>query len=117
MNLAFKIHETIHCDVLIIGAGGAGLRCAAAILEQRPQASVIALTKVTHPQKSHTATAQGGLAAVDPNHPVDRPVFHMFDTWKGSDCTADQNRVRKIIEASWEENPGRKPGHALQPER
>ena len=98
-----KISSTQTCDVLIIGAGGAGLRCAARILEKRPQSKVIAVTKVGHAQKSHTSTAQGGLAAVDPNDPVDKPIFHMFDTWKGSDCTADQNVIRKICTAAWEE--------------
>ena len=97
------IDQTLSCDVLIIGAGGAGLRCAAHILENRPQTRIMAVTKVAHPQKSHTSTAQGGLSAVDPQDPVDRPVYHMFDTWKGSDCTADQNVVRKICEAAWEE--------------
>jgi succinate dehydrogenase / fumarate reductase flavoprotein subunit len=93
----------LNCDVLIIGAGGAGLRCAAEIFERRPGAKVIAVTKVANPQKSHTQTAQGGLAAVDPRDPVDKPVYHMFDTWKGSDCTADQNVIKKIIEAGWEQ--------------
>ena len=91
------------CDVLLIGAGGAALRCAAEILEKKPNASVIALTKVVHPQKSHTSTAQGGLAAVDPKDPYDSTIFHMFDTWKGSDCTADQNVVKKICESAWEQ--------------
>ncbi|MBN1104364.1 MAG: FAD-binding protein [Deltaproteobacteria bacterium] len=99
----FRISSTLKCDVLIIGAGGAGLRCAAEILERRPGAEVVAVTKVASPQKSHTQTAQGGMAAVDPRDTVDRAVFHMFDTWKGSDCTADQNVIRKIIEAGWEQ--------------
>jgi len=98
-----KIASTKSCDVLIIGAGGAGLRCATRILEKRPRTSVVAVTKVGHAQKSHTSTAQGGLAAVDPDDAADSPAFHMFDTWKGSDCTADQNVVRKICEAAWEE--------------
>jgi len=98
-----KVASTKSCDVLIIGAGGAGLRCAARILEKRPQSSVVAVTKVGHAQKSHTSTAQGGLAAVDPADAADTPTFHMFDTWKGSDCTADQNVVRKICDAAWEE--------------
>ncbi len=103
MKKAFKTASTVNCDVLIIGAGGAGLRCAAHILEKRPETRVIALTKVPHPQKSHTSTAQGGLAAVDPGDPADKPIYHMFDTWKGSDCMADQKVVKKISEASWEE--------------
>lgn len=103
MKKTLKTASTIRCDVLIIGAGGAGLRCAAEILEKKPGTNIIALTKVPHPQKSHTSTAQGGLAAVDPGDPADKPIYHMFDTWKGSDCMADQNVVRKISEASWEQ--------------
>ena len=61
------------------------------------------MTKVSHPQKSHTSTAQGGLAAVDPKDAVDKPIYHMFDTWKGSDCMADQDVVQKIVDAAWEE--------------
>jgi succinate dehydrogenase / fumarate reductase flavoprotein subunit len=103
MNKSLQIRSTIHCDLLIIGAGGAGFRCAAEVLEKRPDTRVIALTKGSHPQKSHTSTAQGGLAAVDPRDPADKTIFHMFDTWKGSDCTADQNVVKKICAAAWEQ--------------
>ncbi|MEW6670051.1 MAG: FAD-binding protein [Thermodesulfobacteriota bacterium] len=103
MPTALQTSATLHCDMLIIGAGGAGMRCAAEVLEKRPDSRVIALTKVPHPQKSHTATAQGGLAAVDPADPADKIIYHMFDTWKGSDCTADQNVVKKICEAAWEQ--------------
>jgi succinate dehydrogenase / fumarate reductase flavoprotein subunit len=103
MRNNFQIASSIKCDVLVIGAGGAGLRCAAEIFERRPGARVVAVTKVGHPQKSHTNTAQGGLAAVDPRDPVDKPVYHMFDTWKGSDCSADQNVIKKIVESSWEQ--------------
>ena len=103
MTTSFKLSATVICDVLIIGAGGAGLRCAAEILEKKPETQIIALTKVAHPQKSHTSTAQGGLAAVDPEDPLDKPIYHMFDTWKGSDCTADQNIIKKICESAWEQ--------------
>ncbi len=103
MNKSLKIISTLHCDLLIVGAGGAGFRCAAEVLEKKPEARVIALTKGSHPQKSHTSTAQGGLAAVDPKDPADKTVYHMFDTWKGSDCTADQNVVKKICSAAWEQ--------------
>jgi succinate dehydrogenase / fumarate reductase flavoprotein subunit len=103
MSTTFKVHSTVNCDVLVIGAGGAALRCAAEILENMPGTNIVALTKVSHPQKSHTSTAQGGLAAVDPKDPLDSTLFHMFDTWKGSDCTADQNVVKKICESAWEQ--------------
>ena len=103
MNKDLQIDTTVRCDLLIIGAGGAGLRCAAEVLGKRPQTRIVAITKGSHPQKSHTSTAQGGLAAVDPKDPADKPIYHMFDTWKGSDCTADQNIIRKICDAAWDQ--------------
>ncbi len=103
MGTSIQTSATIDCDILVIGAGGAGLRCAAEVLEKRPDTNIIALTKVSHPQKSHTSTAQGGLAAVDPKDPLDSVLFHAFDTWKGSDCTADQNVVKRVCESAWEQ--------------
>ncbi|MBW2104633.1 MAG: hypothetical protein B6I32_00790 [Desulfobacterium sp. 4572_20] len=103
MGEKLSIDSTLKCDVLVIGAGGAGLRAAAQISELRPGTKIIALTKVVSPQKSHTTTAQGGMAAVDPKDPEDRPIFHMFDTWKGSDCSADQNVIKKVCETGWEQ--------------
>jgi len=103
MGEKLTIDSTLKCDVLVIGAGGAGLRAAAQIGKQRPGTKIIALTKVVSPQKSHTTTAQGGMAAVDPKDPEDRPIFHMFDTWKGSDCSADQNVIKSACETGWEE--------------
>ena len=103
MSTAHSLGDTLRCDVLIIGAGGAGLRCAAEILHQRPETQIITVTKVAHCTKSHTTTAQGGISAVSPDDPVDAPIYHMFDTWKGSDCSADQNVVKKIVEAGWEQ--------------
>ena len=103
MSSPFRISSTLNCDVLIIGLGGAGLRCAVEVLEKKPDARIVGVTKVPHAQKSHTSTAQGGLAAVDPGDPVDRPVYHMFDTWKGSDCMADQNVIEKIVASAWEQ--------------
>jgi succinate dehydrogenase / fumarate reductase flavoprotein subunit len=103
MGEGLSIDATLTCDVLVIGAGGAGLRAAAHIGVHRPGTKIIALTKVVSPQKSHTTTAQGGMAAVDPKDPADRTIFHMFDTWKGSDCSADQNVIKKVCELGWEE--------------
>ncbi|MBW1862225.1 MAG: FAD-binding protein [Deltaproteobacteria bacterium] len=103
MDNRFRISSTVRCDVLIVGAGGAGLRCAAEIFERKPGTDIIAVTKVAHAQKSHTTTAQGGLAAVDPKDPVDKFIYHMFDTWKGSDCSADQNIIKKLVESAWDQ--------------
>ena len=98
-----RVDSVLRSDVLVIGAGGAGLRCAAEICERRPGTKVIVVTKVFSPQKSHTAAAQGGMAAVDPKDPVDKIVYHMFDTWKGSDCSSDQNVIKKVCESAWEQ--------------
>ena len=103
MTNPFQIDSVISCDVLIIGAGGAGLRVAVEICENRPETKVLALTKLINPQKSHTSTAQGGAAAVDPNDPADKIIYHMFDTWKGSDCSADQNVIQKVCESAWDQ--------------
>lgn len=103
MTRELKIDSVLRPEVLVIGAGGAGLRCAAAICEARPGTGIVAVTKVHSPQKSHTSTAQGGMAAVDPRDPVDKIVYHMFDTWKGSDCSADQNVIKKVCESAWEQ--------------
>jgi succinate dehydrogenase / fumarate reductase flavoprotein subunit len=103
MGKKLQIESTLACDVLIIGAGGAGLRCAALLHERKPDLSIFAVTKVAHPQKSHTSTAQGGMAAVDPKDKTDKSIYHMFDTWKGGDCSSDQNVVEKIIDGGWEE--------------
>ena len=100
-----KLHlnSVLRCDALVIGAGGAGLRTAVEIIARKPDAKIIAVTKVSSPQKSHTTTAQGGFAAVNPDDPIDKPIYHMFDTWKGSDCSSDQNVIKKIIESAWEQ--------------
>jgi len=103
MTSKIVISKKLMTDVLIIGAGGAGLRAAAAIKEKSPATSIIAVTKVSSAQKSHTCTAQGGVAAVDPKDPYDRIVYHEFDTWKGSDCSADQNIIRLVCSTAWEE--------------
>jgi len=103
--MARKLHlnSVLRCDALVIGAGGAGLRTAVEIIAGKPDAKIIAVTKVSSPQKSHTTTAQGGFAAVNPEDPIDKPIYHMFDTWKGSDCSSDQNVTKKIIESAWEQ--------------
>ena len=98
-----RINSVLEKDILIIGAGGAGLRTAIEIIRRRPGTTIAAVTKVASPQKSHTTTAQGGFAAANPNDSIDKPIYHMFDTWKGSDCSSDQNVIKKIIESAWEQ--------------
>ncbi len=76
-------------DVLIIGAGLAGTRAA---IELADTCSVAVLTKV-FPTRSHSTTAQGGIAAALGNMEPDSPEEHMFDTVKGSDYLGDQNQI------------------------
>jgi succinate dehydrogenase / fumarate reductase flavoprotein subunit len=72
-------------DVVIVGAGGAGLMAAM----QLPQASVAVITKV-YPTRSHTGAAQGGVAAALGNQEEDHWLWHMYDTVKGGDYLVDQ---------------------------
>ena len=74
-------------DVVIVGAGGAGLRTA---LELGPVGSVAVLSKL-YPSRSHTGTAQGGIGAALGNMEEDLWEWHMFDTVKGGDYLTDQD--------------------------
>ncbi len=76
-------------DVIIVGAGGAGLRAAAEIPSSY---SCAVLTKV-HPLRSHTGAAQGGVCAALGNLEEDNPEWHAFDTIKGSDYLGDQDAI------------------------
>ena len=76
-------------DVIIVGAGGAGLRAAAEIPNSY---SCAVLTKV-HPLRSHTGAAQGGVCAALGNLEEDNPEWHAFDTIKGSDYLGDQDAI------------------------
>ncbi|GHO53059.1 succinate dehydrogenase flavoprotein subunit [Ktedonobacter sp. SOSP1-85] len=88
-------------DVIIIGAGGAGLMAAM----QLPNASVAVLTKV-YPTRSHTGAAQGGVAAALGNQEEDHWKWHMYDTVKGGDYLVDQPAAeilaRDAIDAVYE---------------
>ncbi|MFN3598347.1 MAG: FAD-dependent oxidoreductase [Aquificaceae bacterium] len=79
-------------DVVIVGAGGAGLR-AAIECARDPSIKVAVISKV-YPTRSHTGAAQGGLnASLGNAMPQDSPEVHAFDTIKGSDFLADQEAV------------------------
>ncbi|QZZ19404.1 succinate dehydrogenase/fumarate reductase flavoprotein subunit [Leptothermofonsia sichuanensis E412] len=80
-------------DVIIIGGGLAGSRAALEIARTDPSLS-IALVAKTHPIRSHSVAAQGGIAATLKNiDPEDSWEAHAFDTVKGSDYLADQDAV------------------------
>ena len=78
-----------HHDVVIVGAGGAGLMAA---LHASRGADTAVLSKL-YPTRSHTGTAQGGIGAALGNLEEDRPEWHTYDTIKGSDYLADQDAV------------------------
>jgi succinate dehydrogenase / fumarate reductase flavoprotein subunit len=77
-------------DVVIVGAGGSGLRCALQLA--RAGLDVAVLSKV-FPTRSHTVAAQGGISASLGNMSEDNWYWHMFDTVKGSDYLGDQDAI------------------------
>ncbi|XYJ11921.1 succinate dehydrogenase flavoprotein subunit [Telluria sp. B2] len=77
-------------DVVIVGAGGSGLRAALQLTEAGLNVAV--LSKV-FPTRSHTVAAQGGIGASLGNMSEDDWYWHMFDTVKGSDYLGDQDAI------------------------
>ncbi|WAC65228.1 succinate dehydrogenase flavoprotein subunit [Agrococcus sp. SL85] len=100
------IHYHQH-DVVIVGAGGAGMRAA---IESAPKASTAVITKL-YPTRSHTGAAQGGMAAALANVEEDSNEWHTYDTVKGGDYLTDQDSAeiltREAIDAVYDlENMG-----------
>ncbi len=81
-------------DVVIVGAGGAGLRAAVGMVEAGLKTAVI--TKV-FPTRSHTVAAQGGVSASLGNMGEDDWRWHMYDTIKGSDWLGDQDAIEYMV--------------------
>ncbi|MEO1473445.1 MAG: FAD-binding protein, partial [Pseudomonadota bacterium] len=77
-------------DVVVVGAGGSGLR--AALGEAQAGLKTACITKV-FPTRSHTVAAQGGIAASLANMGPDDWRWHMYDTVKGSDYIGDQEAI------------------------
>ena len=77
-------------DVVVVGAGGAGLRATLGLVEAGFNTACI--TKV-FPTRSHTVAAQGGISAALGNMGEDDWRWHMYDTVKGSDWLGDQNAI------------------------
>ncbi len=77
-------------DIVIVGGGAAGLRAAIAAVELEPKLDVAIVSKV-YPMRSHTVSAEGGMAAVTREY--DSFDSHAYDTIKGSDFLADQDSV------------------------
>jgi len=81
--------KTHQFDVLIVGAGGAGLMAA---MYASKTANTAVLSKL-YPTRSHTGAAQGGVGAALGNEEEDRPEWHTYDTVKGSDYLGDQDAI------------------------
>jgi len=80
-------------DIVIVGAGLAGLRAA---VECMGQADVAVVSKVL-PTRSHSGAAQGGITASLGNEEEDRWEWHLFDTVKGSDYLGDQDAIEIMV--------------------
>jgi len=80
-------------DVLVVGAGGAGLRAAVGLSESGLKTACV--SKV-FPTRSHTAAAQGGISAALGNAGEDDWRWHMYDTVKGSDWLGDQDCIEYL---------------------
>jgi len=86
---AYKIQQHKY-DVVVVGAGGAGLRATFGLAAKGLQTAC--LTKV-FPTRSHTVAAQGGISAALGNMGEDDWRFHFYDTIKGSDWLGDQDAI------------------------
>ncbi|MCD9031027.1 succinate dehydrogenase flavoprotein subunit [Luteimonas sp. Y-2-2-4F] len=90
MTATYKITEHKY-DMIVVGAGGAGLRATFGLAHKGLQTAC--LTKV-FPTRSHTVAAQGGISAALGNMGEDDWRFHFYDTIKGSDWLGDQDAIQ-----------------------
>jgi succinate dehydrogenase / fumarate reductase flavoprotein subunit len=90
--------QTHEYEVVIVGAGGAGLTSA---LYASRKASVAVISKL-YPTRSHTGTAQGGVAAPLGNMEEDRCEWYLYDTVKGGDYLVDQDAAEILAKESSE---------------
>ncbi len=91
-----RVEHHFH-DVVIIGSGGAGMRCALQLADAGHRVAII--TKVL-PTRSHTVAAQGGINASLGNVDSDHWHWHMYDTVKGSDYLGDQDAIEYMCRAA-----------------
>ena len=89
---AYPLHDHTY-DVVVVGAGGAGLRATLGCAEAGLKTACV--TKV-FPTRSHTVAAQGGVAASLGNMGPDNWRWHMYDTVKGSDWLGDQDAIEYL---------------------
>src|SRR6266550_2720430 len=90
---AYPIEDHTY-DVVVVGAGGAGLRAVVGCCEAGLRTACI--TKV-FPNRSHTVAAQGGISAALGNMHPDDWRWHMYDTVKGSDWLGDQDSIEYMV--------------------
>jgi succinate dehydrogenase / fumarate reductase flavoprotein subunit len=90
---AYKFEDHTY-DVVVVGAGGAGLRATVGCSEAGLRTACI--TKV-FPTRSHTVAAQGGISAALGNMHEDNWRWHMYDTVKGSDWLGDQDAIEYMV--------------------
>jgi succinate dehydrogenase / fumarate reductase flavoprotein subunit len=93
MSDAYQVIDH-HFDVIVVGAGGAGLRATLGMTAAGLNTACI--TKV-FPTRSHTVAAQGGVGASFGNIEPDDWRFHMYDTVKGSDWLGDQDAIEYMV--------------------
>jgi succinate dehydrogenase / fumarate reductase, flavoprotein subunit len=86
--------EATH-DVLVVGAGCAGMRAA---IEASDQGADVALLSKIHPVRSHSGAAEGGINAALGNASEDSPEEHAYDTVKGSDYLGDQDAIEVLCD-------------------
>jgi succinate dehydrogenase / fumarate reductase flavoprotein subunit len=84
---------TFHHDIVIVGAGLAGLRAA---VEGAGEADIAVVSKVL-PTRSHSGAAQGGITAALGNEEEDHWEWHFFDTVKGGDYLGDQDAIEIMV--------------------
>jgi succinate dehydrogenase flavoprotein subunit len=82
-------------DVLVVGAGCAGMRAA---IEAHDQGADVALISKIHPVRSHSGAAEGGINAALGNASDDNPEKHAYDTVKGSDYLGDQDAIQVLCD-------------------
>jgi len=87
--------QTFTADLVIVGAGGAGLRAAIAAAEAHPSLTIALVSKV-YPMRSHTVAAEGGSAAVTQAH--DSFDLHFQDTVSGGDWLCEQDVVDYFVQ-------------------
>ena len=96
LGAAYPITDHVY-DVVVVGAGGAGLRAALGAAEAGLRTACV--TKV-FPTRSHTVAAQGGVAAALGNMGEDNWKWHMYDTVKGGDWLGDQDAIEYLCRSA-----------------